>query len=478
MMSGVEPLAAASGLAARFAQWLPEQRWFGAKGRQIRDVTPVTATVLYEDAGPEPVRLDHVLLEVGYTDSTATQYYQVLVGYRPELPERLEHVRIGELPDSGDWRVAFDAVWDGELANVLLRLMVAGERFGPLRFHMEEGLSVDNGPPTQDLPARVLDEAAGQSNTSVVYGDAAILKLFRRILPGHNPDLEVARALRGVSCQHVPTLLGDITGQLDESRQVSYAMLTAYAVNSANGWAMATASVRDLMAEQDLRADEVGGDFAAEAYRLGEAVAAVHSDLALALGTDTMNGENLSTMAGRMRARLASAMVVVPDLATYHEPLRTAYDALDTTALPVPTQRIHGDLHLGQVLRTPTGWLLIDFEGEPLLPLPERVKPDSPLKDVAGMFRSFDYAAAHLLVTERADPQLRFRAHEWISRNRAAFCSGYAAVAGYDPRDENALLRAYELDKAVYETVYEARNRPHWLPIPLESIARITEGGP
>jgi len=490
MMSGVEPLAAASGLAARFAEWLPEQRWFGAKGREIRDVTPVAATLLYEDAGPEPVRLDHVLLEVGYTDSTATQYYQVLVGYRPELPERLEHVRIGELSDNGDWRVAFDGVWDGELASVLLRLMVAGARFGPLRFHMEEGLSVDDGPPTQDLPelpARVLDEAAGQSNTSVVYGDAAILKLFRRILPGHNPDLEVARALREVSCQHVPTLLGDITGQLDERKPpmpdsapspVSYAMLTAYAVNSANGWAMATASVRDLMAEQDLRADEVGGDFAAEAYRLGEAVAAVHSDLALALGTDTMNGENLSTMAGRMRARLSSAMAVVPDLAAHQQPLRQAYDALDTTAVPVPTQRIHGDLHLGQVLRTPTDWLLIDFEGEPLLPLAERVKPDSPLKDVAGMFRSFDYAAAHLLVTERADPQLRFRAHEWINRNRAAFCSGYAAVAGYDPRDENALLRAYELDKAVYETVYEARNRPNWLPIPLESIARITEGGP
>jgi maltokinase len=481
MMSGVEPLAAASGLAARFAEWLPEQRWFGAKGREIRDVTPVAATLLYEHTDPEPVRLDHVLLEVGYTDSTATQHYQVLVGYRPQLPERLEHVRIGELPDGGDWRVAFDGVWDGELAGVVLRLMAVGAEFGPLRFHMEEGLSADDGIPTQDLPhlpARVLDEAAGQSNTSVVYGDAAIFKLFRRILPGHNPDLEVARALRGVSCQHVPTLLGDITGRLDERKPVSYAMLTAYAVNSANGWAMATASVRDLMAEQDLRADEVGGDFAAEAYRLGEAVAAVHSDLARALGTDTMNGDNLSTMAGRMRARLSSAMAVVPDLAAYQEPLRQAYDALDTTAVPVPTQRIHGDLHLGQVLRTPTDWLLIDFEGEPLLPLAERVKPDSPLKDVAGMFRSFDYAAAHLLVTERADPQLQFRAHEWINRNRDAFCSGYAAVAGYDPRDESALLRAYELDKAVYETVYEARNRPNWLPIPLESIARITEGGP
>jgi maltokinase len=491
-MNGVEPLAAVSALAAQFAGWLPGQRWFGAKGREISDVAPVAATLLYEGADPDPVRLDHVLLEVGFADSTAKQRYQVLVGYRRQLPERLEHVRIGELPEAGDWRVAFDGLWDGELAGVLLRLMVSGAELGRLRFHMEDGVSVDGGdPPSQalpGLPARVID--AEQSNTSVVYGDTAILKLFRRILPGHNPDLEVARALRGVACQHVPTLYGDITGWVETestpstpstpaarestASPVSYAMLTGYAVNSADGWAMATASVRDLMAEQDLRADEVGGDFAAESYRLGETVAAVHADLALALGTDTMDSDGLSTMAGRMRARLSSAVVVVPDLGAYQGPLRQAYEALDATATPVPTQRIHGDLHLAQALRTPTGWLLIDFEGEPLLPLAERVRLDSPLKDIAGMFRSYDYAAAHLLVAEEADPQLRFRTHEWINRNRDAFCSGYAAVAGYDPRDENVLLRAYELDKAVYETVYEARNRPHWLPIPLDSIARIT----
>lgn len=459
-----EPLALASQLAAQLAGWLPGQRWFGAKDRRIAKVSPVAATLLTISGGPEPARLDHVLLEVSYTDGSPRHHYQVLVGYRRSLPERLRHVRIGELADVDDWRVAYDGLWDDQLSGVLPRLMAFREQRGLLRFRVEDGVALGT-----DLPSRVID--AEQSNSSVVYGDAAILKLFRRIVPGDNPDLEAARALRRVACQHVPGLLGEITGRLGDE-PVSYAMLSEYAVNSADGWSMATASVRDLMAEQDLRADEVGGDFAAEAYRLGEAVAAVHTDLARAMGTGTLDPTGMTDLADRMRARLASAITIVPELEPYEDALRAAFHALATAATPVPVQRIHGDLHLGQVLRTPTTWLLIDFEGEPITPLSERVRQDSPLRDVAAMSRSFDYAAMHLLATERMDAQLRFRAHEWSERNRDAFCSGYASAAGFDPRQETALLRAYELDKAVYEAVYETRNRPRWLPLPLDSIAR------
>jgi maltokinase len=445
-------------LTPHLPQWLGRQRWFGAKGRPIAGVEVTARTSLTTE---EP-KLDLLVLAVSFTDGTPVQHYQLLVGRRAEARGELEHVTIGRVGGC----CAYDALWDHDATAWLLEAMRAGRTVGGVRFVPEPGAQL-----AAPGPGRVM--GAEQSNTSVVFGERSILKLFRRVNPGVNPDVEVHRALRRVGSHEVAALQGAIEGVLDGG-PATLAMLQDFAGNSADGWAMALASARDLFAEADLRADEVGGDFAGEAHRIGSTVAVMHGELARALGTAERDPVEL---AGVWRARLDAAAREAPVLAPY-----TVYEAVAARAEPVAAQRVHGDLHLGQLLRTPTGWLILDFEGEPSAPLDERRRPDSPLRDVAGMLRSFDYAAFYQMLAsdprafapDRGASPLLWHAREWTARNRDAFCDGYAEHAGVDPRDHGPLLRAFELDKAVYEVVYETRSRPAWAPIPLSSIKRLT----
>jgi len=192
-----------------------------------------------------------------------------------------------------------------------------------------------------------------------------------------------------------------------------------------------------------------------------------------AFGRSELDPEAIRELAEQMYRRLDMAVATVPELGRFADKVGDAYSDLAKLIEPVPAQRVHGDYHLGQVMRTQTGWVVLDFEGEPASPLAQRRARSSPLRDVAGMLRSFDYAARHQLVTHPDMSSLAPRAADWIRRNGDAFCAGYAAAGGLDPAQHSVLLRAMLLDKAVYEVIYEARNRPTWVPIPLESIAEL-----
>lgn len=443
-------------LVTELPDWLPTQRWFAGKDRDITAVRPLSWTTVLDG---DPL-LIHLIVDVVQGDRSAA--YQLLVGSRQsQLPDVAASASIGL--ENG--LTCYEATGDADLTAPLLDLIAAGERIDCLSFDPEPGVELTTG-------LRAHPITTEQSNTSLVYGNQYILKLFRKLAPGLNKDLLLHRALREVGCEQIADPLGSITGELD-GEPVTIGMLQRFMPDAADGWTMAATSVRDLMADPSVPLDELGGDFAGEASRLGAAVATVHADLARALGTEEADAAELERTIGAMLDRLDQVTAAVPELATHAPGLRSAFEQIRGTALPLSMQYVHGDLHLGQVLRTLQGWLLLDFEGEPAASVAERSELRSPLRDVAGMLRSFDYAAQQLLVGSPDDPQLTARAMSWAHRNREAFCDGYAGVADEDPRDRAGLLRALELDKAVYEVRYEHANRPDWLTVPLSSIDRI-----
>ena len=442
--------------------WLPDQRWFAGRGRDIHAVAVESSDVLLDT---DDVLVRHLVMRVDSTDGSS-DWYQLLIGNRSgELPTRLGRAVIGV----AEGTTLYDATHDTDATSALLRRIAAAQSTDTLTFSSPQA-TLD---PT--LTSRVI--GAEQSNTSIVYGEDYILKFFRRLTGGLNPDLEVTRALAGAGSPHIASPLAWIDGQLG-GETTTFAMLQPFFSNASEGWAMATASVRDLFGEADLHADEVGGDFAGESERLGMATADVHLLLQQTLPAHSAGPQESQATSRQLAERLEAGLVVVAELAPHAEALRAVYAQVGALTTAVPVQRIHGDLHLGQVLRTLEGWFLLDFEGEPSRPLAERTALMSPLRDVAGMLRSYDYAARHLLAERPTEQHLAYRAEEWAQHNRAAFCTGYARVTGADPREQGVLLKAFELDKAVYEAVYEARHRPSWLPIPLGSIARIMEQTP
>ncbi len=454
-------------LEPALVEFISQARWFGGKGRAFA-VTDVRVVPLR--AGEPRVSIGLVTLSF---DDGGSDVYQCPVASYAEPQERLGHAFIAVV----EGRYVYDALHDRDATHVWLEeFQEAGEEAqstdAGLTFHRTAKHDLD-------LSTHSTLFRGEQSNSSVAYGDDALMKVFRRLTPGVNPDIEIHDALTRAGTHSIAELYGwlELAPDSPDGEPIQLAMLSQFLRTASDGWELALASARNLFAEADLHADEVGGDFAGEAHRLGVAVSEIHELLREQFPTRPFDG---STTAATMRRRLADAIDVVPELAEHAATLEDVFSRL--TDADTEVQRIHGDLHLGQTLRTSLGWKLVDFEGEPAKDLAERRLPDSAWRDVAGMLRSFDYAAQSvvkdLYSSEEPGSQISYRAKEWLQRNRTAFLEGYVerrverGEPGLTPT-EQAVIDAYEADKAVYEVIYEARNRPSWLDIPLKAIDRI-----
>lgn len=453
---------------------LPTARWFAGRNREAR----VTATTPLPALTADIPVVALEIAEVRYADDPgAVDHYLVPLCYRPPADAAGPGLGVAIHPELGAVAV-HDATTDPYATDILLDLVAADRELtqhgATLRSHLVDGSALRPG-----LPGRRF--GGEQSNTSVMFGDVALLKFFRRLEQGRNPDIEVHRALAGgPAAKRIAALYAWLDAHWTDSRGTPHSadlgMLVEQLRPATDGWDFALDCLRR------------GEDFSAYARSLGRALREVHNSL-LAMGgtaqsTPAVGGTAQSTLAvggtaqrkgveeaAAMRTRLGATIAEVARLAPLHGALDSRLSVLEP--LDYPAQRIHGDFHLGQVLmvgRDPAqrSWRIIDFEGEPLKSFEERRQADTVWRDVAGMLRSLDYAGAYAIRHEQVAPGF---ARDWVSGARDSFLAAYAEN-GLD-LDEQRVLRAYLIDKAVYECRYEARHRPEWLPIPLAALAAL-----
>jgi trehalose synthase-fused probable maltokinase len=454
---------------ACLAAWMPRQRWYSAKGRppSLRLVAwwdPPAATDA-EAAGFADARVRTFL--VADEGALPAVLYQIPVVSRATATVDASPDHIIGSPEPGTTFI--DGPFDPAYTSALLALVTeGGQGRGPQ--------SVATGHPTRSVstgaPRHATVLAGEQSNTSLIYRSAddavpIICKVFRQLHPGLNPDIELQTALADAGSPHVPKAIGSVEGSwpdLSASGEMvtgSLAFAQEFLPEVEDAWRVA------------LRAAARGEDFRERAHALGAATADVHLSLAGLFPTRATETADRDSTAATWRRRLAIAIAEVPAIADRLAAIEEVYSRALDVAWP-HLQRIHGDYHLGQVLLVPArGWVLLDFEGEPLRPMAERTQSDLPLRDVAGMLRSFDYVAGSIRLDqpERSPEAVR----EWALSARRSFVEGYAGRSAVELDVESPLLAALELDKAVYEAIYESRNRPTWVTIPLRAIARLVE---
>ena len=440
------------GLLELIPSHLEAQRWYaGHSGPSLKRVDLEWGDRLWSDEDGSR-SLWHAVV------AAADDRYQLVIGERP-AGERAEFLHGHEEAVLGaiDQSYFYDATLDFELAKVLLDVAGGGSEQASL--------------------ARPV--SAEQSNTSLVFDDRVILKLFRKLQLGRNPDVEVTMALAENGFLHVAAPLF-----VWSERDFDLAFGQEFLAGGTEGWALALTSIRDLYNAAIMGPAEAGGDFAAEAFRLGRMTAEMHIALVEGYSFADPAGarEYFRSLVASFPERLRAASELAGrDLVSA---AKTLLDRLSQVTDPGRYIRVHGDYHLGQVMRTDTGWYVLDFEGEPGRDLAERVGYASPFKDVSSMVRSFHYATRHVLA-ERPQTEadrLASLSLAWEAHNRQALLDGYTETEGIEsllpPAESSAaVLVAYELDKALYELDYERAHRPDWVFIPIDALERLFHEG-
>jgi maltokinase len=450
---------------AKLAEWLLGRRWFGSKARDVAQIH-VLDVVALTPSPPTPPALSAALVEARFPGGTH-DVYQLLLATHDDGPS-VDDAIVGEVGGVD----VYDAFADPEACELLGGLLragaeVHGER-ARVEFHWLEGVE----PPRPGAAVRGI--GAEQSNTSIVFDDALVLKAFRRVEAGTNPELEMLRFLSSHDFAHIAELGGwyQYEGELMDT---TFGVVQRYVPGAWDGW--------------ELALDELGADperFVPRLHELGVVIGEMHSVLASdatdpAFAPEEPSDESLSLLTATIDEEIERVFLEMPELeamdaiAGRGAEVRDRLQLMSHVGARGKLIRQHGDLHLGQTMLAADGWVILDFEGEPARPLLERRRKRSPLRDVAGMLRSFAYAAsASELQRKRAAPS------GWEDRAREAFLSGYFETV--DPvlmppgeAPTRTLLSIFELEKAVYELRYELNNRPDWVGIPVAGIARLLE---
>jgi maltokinase len=499
------------GIEAALSSSLVQERWFADKHRTVLQLHLDQTFWLRRDVPGLVV----ALVKVEFEDGVASTY-QMVLGIRPwdrHLSPAIRSVsrRVGGVEESidgegkSDWAI-YDAFADPTLASHFLSALsesksIPGDESGQLVFRLLH-------PPLPSLASLDPNQMApkDQSQSTVLYGDDLLIKVLRRVWPGLSPEVELLEALDGAGFKGIARPLGVVEARSDDVT-TSLAVAQTYLRNGTDGFSLALTSLRDLYGDLLIDADGAvplpencvtaverqGSSFAGAAAQIGNLTAEMHLALAGLKGdpdllTRPLNQEDLQIVADDLES-LTRRLLGLHDPRL--EPLAVHASALHELAQRVTRLtpsggaiRIHGDYHLGQLLRTDAGWHALDFEGRPSLPISVRRRKATPLQDLGGMLRSFDYAATVALrqQVDSADvsaASLEPYGRAWSGLARDAFLGQYVATMGGTgllPSDQSTirlLLTCLQASQALYEVDYELHSRPEWVSIPLEGIARL-----